>query len=77
MGSGIKKIENCNYAVNLGKQIKFSLVGIAGSDIHAANKVLTLGMVGGERKGEEEERKRRRGEGRSFFYFYYIINIVG
>jgi len=45
MGAGIKKIENCNYAVHLGKQLKFSLVGIAGSDIHAANKVLTLGLV--------------------------------
>lgn len=43
MGASMKKIENCNYAVNLGKQIKFSLVGIAGSDIHSANKVLTLG----------------------------------
>jgi len=45
MGSSMKKIENCNYAVNLGKQLKFSLVGIGGTDIHSANKVLTLGLV--------------------------------
>ena len=74
MGSGIKKIENCNYAVNLGKQIKFSLVGIAGSDIHAANKVLTLGMVG--EKVRERERKREKGR-MELFYFYFMINVVG
>lgn len=38
-----KKVENCNYAVVLGKQMKFSLVGIAGSDIHDGNQTLTLG----------------------------------
>lgn len=38
-----KKVENCNYAVTLGKQMKFSLVGIAGSDIHDGNQTLTLG----------------------------------
>lgn len=45
MGANMKKLENCNYAVIIGKQLKFSLVGIAGSDIHAANKVLTLAIV--------------------------------
>lgn len=45
MGSEMKKIENCNYAVNLGKQLKFSLVGIGGKDIFDKNKVLTLGLV--------------------------------
>lgn len=45
MGSEMKKIENCNYAVNLGKQLKFSLVGIGGKDIFDRNKVLTLGLV--------------------------------
>jgi len=40
-----KKVENCNYAVVLGKQMKFSLVGIAGSDIHDGNQTLTLALV--------------------------------
>jgi len=37
--------ENCNYAVELGKQCKFSLVGIAGKDIYDGNETLTLGMM--------------------------------
>lgn len=40
-----KKVENCNYAILLGKQLKFSLVGIAGSDIFDGNKTLTLALV--------------------------------
>jgi len=40
-----KQCENCNYAISLGKSLKFSLVGIAGSDIQAANKTLTLALV--------------------------------
>jgi len=40
-----KQLENCNYAVELGKQLKFSLVGVAGSDINAGNKKLTLAIV--------------------------------
>jgi len=40
-----KQVENCNYALTLGKQIKFSLVGIGGQDINAANKKLTLAIV--------------------------------
>jgi len=40
-----KQVENCNYAIVLGKQLKFSLVGIGGQDINAANKKLTLGLV--------------------------------
>jgi len=40
-----KQVENCNYAVLLGKQLKFSLVGVAGSDINAGNKKLTLAVV--------------------------------
>lgn len=39
----MKKIENCNYAVELGKTMKFSLVGIGGQDIHDCNETLTLG----------------------------------
>jgi len=40
-----KQVENCNYAIVLGKQLKFSLVGIAGQDINAGNKKLTLALV--------------------------------
>ena len=36
---------NCNYAVELGKKLNFSLVGIAGSDIMEGNKTLTLAIV--------------------------------
>ncbi len=39
-----KKIENCNYCVELGKQLKFSLVGIAGKDICDGNMKLSLGL---------------------------------
>jgi hypothetical protein len=38
-----KEVENCNYAVVLGKQLGFSLVGIGGQDIQAQNKKLILG----------------------------------
>jgi len=41
----MKSIENCNYAVELGKQLGLSLVGIGGSDIYAGNKLLILGFV--------------------------------
>jgi len=40
-----KKVENCNYAVVLGKQLKFSLVGIGGQDIVDGNKNLTLALI--------------------------------
>jgi len=36
---------NCNYAVELGKKVGFSLVNIAGNDIMNGNKTLTLGLV--------------------------------
>lgn len=39
----MEKLENCNYAVELGKQLKFSLVGIAGQDLSDGNATLTLG----------------------------------
>lgn len=39
----MEKLENCNYAVELGKQLKFSLVGIAGTDLSDGNATLTLG----------------------------------
>ena len=37
--------ENCNYAIKLGKEIKFSLVGIDGKDINDGNETLTLALV--------------------------------
>lgn len=40
-----EKIANNNYAVDLGKQLKFSLVGIQGKDICDGNKTLTLAVV--------------------------------
>jgi hypothetical protein len=43
----MEKLENCNYAVELGKQLKFSLVGIAGQDINDGNATLTLGIQSG------------------------------
>jgi len=44
-GSEMKKIENCNYAVQLAKQLKFSVVGIDGKNIFDKNKNLTLSIV--------------------------------
>jgi len=40
----MEKLENCNYAVELGRQLKFSLVGIAGQDLNDGNATLTLGL---------------------------------
>ncbi|XP_077584996.1 plastin-2 isoform X2 [Stigmatopora nigra] len=45
LGSNMKKLENCNYAVELGKKAKFSLVGIGGHDLHAGNRTLTLALL--------------------------------
>ncbi|OCT80914.1 plastin-1 [Xenopus laevis] len=46
LGGHMRKIENCNYAVDLGKNKGgFSLVGISGSDLHEGNKTLTLALV--------------------------------
>lgn len=41
----MEKISNCNYAVDLGKECKFSLVGIAGKDIYDCNETLTLALI--------------------------------
>ncbi|XP_045464700.1 plastin-2 [Harmonia axyridis] len=41
----IEKLENCNYAVDIGKDIKFSLVGIGGQDINEGNVTLTLALI--------------------------------
>jgi plastin-1 len=43
--SRFKAVENTNYAVELGKQNGFSLVGIQGADITDGQKMLTLGLV--------------------------------
>uniref|UniRef100_A0A667X7Y3 Plastin-3 n=1 Tax=Myripristis murdjan TaxID=586833 RepID=A0A667X7Y3_9TELE len=46
IGSFMKKLENCNYAVDLGKSVaKFSLVGIGGQDLNDGNPTLTLALV--------------------------------
>lgn len=46
LGANMKKLENCNYAVELGKnQAKFSLVGIGGQDLNDGNPTLTLALV--------------------------------
>ncbi|XP_026214383.1 plastin-2-like [Anabas testudineus] len=45
-GGHLKKVENCNYAVELGKKkAGFSLVGIAGQDLYDGNATLTLALV--------------------------------
>lgn len=40
-----KAVENTNYAIELGKHIGFSLVGIQGADITDGQRTLTLGLV--------------------------------
>ncbi|KAM9500747.1 plastin-1 [Clarias gariepinus] len=46
IGSKMKKLENCNYAVDLGKMLaKFSLVGIGGDNINEGNPKPTLALV--------------------------------
>lgn len=38
-----RKVENCNQVLKIGKQMKFSLVNLAGNDIVQGNKKLILG----------------------------------
>ncbi|XP_029472923.1 plastin-1 isoform X5 [Rhinatrema bivittatum] len=46
LGGNMKKIENCNYAVHIGKtKANFSLVGIGGQDLNEGNPTLTLALV--------------------------------
>ncbi|XP_076451114.1 plastin-1-like [Babylonia areolata] len=48
MRARFEKIENCNYAVELGPKVelvKVKLVGIGGQDIFDGSPVLTLGLV--------------------------------
>ncbi|CAL5874886.1 uncharacterized protein PFLUO_LOCUS9188 [Penicillium psychrofluorescens] len=40
-----KAVENTNYAIELGKQNGFSLVGVQGADITDGQRTLTLGLV--------------------------------
>ncbi|GBG62613.1 hypothetical protein CBR_g31249 [Chara braunii] len=40
-----KRIENCNYVVELGRCMKFSLVNIAGKDFEQGNKKLILAFM--------------------------------
>lgn len=40
-----KRVHNCNYVVVLGKEMRFSLVGIGGVDIVDGNKKLVLALV--------------------------------
>uniref|UniRef100_A0A7E4VXM6 Plastin-3 n=1 Tax=Panagrellus redivivus TaxID=6233 RepID=A0A7E4VXM6_PANRE len=39
------QIQNGNYAIEVGRQIGFSLVGIQGKDIYDGNRTLTLALV--------------------------------
>lgn len=43
--SRFKAMENTNYAVEIGKQNRFSLVGIQGADITDGQRTLILGLV--------------------------------
>ncbi|KAJ0050154.1 hypothetical protein NL108_013173 [Boleophthalmus pectinirostris] len=46
IGGNMKKVENCNYAVELGKtKAKFSLVGIGGEDLYNGVQNLTLSVL--------------------------------
>jgi plastin-1 len=40
-----RKVENCNQVIKIGKQLKFSLVNVAGNDIVQGNKKLILGLL--------------------------------
>ena len=41
----MKKLENCNYAIDVAKKLEFSLVGIGGQDLLDGNKKLMLGVL--------------------------------
>ncbi|KAK9268969.1 hypothetical protein L1049_000736 [Liquidambar formosana] len=40
-----RKVENCNQVIRIGKQLKFSLVNVAGNDIVQGNKKLVLAFL--------------------------------
>ena len=41
----LQMLGNCNYAIELGKKLGFSLVSVEGNDIYTGVKTLTLGLV--------------------------------
>lgn len=41
----MKKLENCNYAVDVAKMLEFSVVGIGGQDLLDGNKKLMLAIL--------------------------------
>jgi len=41
----LQTLQNCDYAVTLGRKLGFVLVGIDGNDINKGNKLLTLALV--------------------------------
>ncbi|KAM8737823.1 plastin-1 isoform 1-T2 [Acanthopagrus schlegelii] len=46
LGGNMKKLENCNYAVDLGRHLaQFSLVGIGGENLNQGSKMHTLALV--------------------------------
>ena len=40
----LQTLQNCEYAVSLGRKLGFVLVGIDGNDINKGNKLLTLAL---------------------------------
>jgi len=40
-----RKVENCNQVIRIGKQLKLSLVNVAGNDIVQGNKKLIVGNI--------------------------------
>ncbi|XP_041946370.1 plastin-1 [Alosa sapidissima] len=46
LGANMKKLENCSYAVDLGKTVaKFSLVGVGGVNINEGSRIHTLALI--------------------------------
>ncbi|XP_076604420.1 plastin-1 [Chaetodon auriga] len=46
LGANMKKLENCNYAVELGRNVAyFSLVGIGGENLNEGSQMHTLALV--------------------------------
>ncbi|XP_070835528.1 plastin-1 [Chaetodon trifascialis] len=46
LGANMKKLENCNYAVELGREVAhFSLVGIGGENLNEGSPMHTLALV--------------------------------
>lgn len=41
-----RKVENCNQVIEVGKNLNFSLVNVAGNDIVQGNKKLIVGQFG-------------------------------